>query len=464
MDDQAKAQERITARGSASRMRARSEDSSRSARDEGRSVRSDESQTKETLDTVVVSNSAPALSTRPRAAGAIESFGLRVPLMGAALALATALLIRVLSHVAPSMAGHAEAVVSSIPKTTFAFGFAWAASLVAVRARRSRGNAPGSAPSGKGDELSVATDPRRLGPYVLEGRIASGGMGDVYLARHARLNRLAAIKMIRAQGGGVTDEARERFEREALLTSELTHPSTIQVYDFGSHEGNLYYAMEYVDGLTLTELVERDGPQPPGRVAVLIAQICGALAEAHAKGLLHRDVKPDNVLVSQRGLMFDSVKLVDFGLANLMRATQLDDARTTLGTPEYMAPECIVDSMRVDARSDIYAVGAIAYFLLTGTHLFDGSSEAVLFQQVHTHPEWPSTRLGSALPEDIEDLVLACLAKNPSARPSTAAHLQAHLLATESARRWTPDASRQWWENVGRALPRRASLRHHSAR
>jgi len=239
----------------------------------------------------------------------------------------------------------------------------------------------------------------RLGPYEIASAIGEGGMGEVYRARHALLRRPTAIKLLLPSFVG--ERALERFEREVQLTSQLTHPSTVQVYDFGrSVDGTFYYAMEYIDGLTLTDLVELDGPQPAGRVAMLLGQVCGSLGEAHSLGLVHRDVKPDNVLVCRRGHEPDLVKVVDFGLATSVghRADDSDLSARVIGTPHYMAPESVLSPQSVDARTDIYAVGALAYFLLTGTHVFEGAIDAVLAQQVHAIPERPSSRLGAEVP------------------------------------------------------------------
>ena len=284
---------------------------------------------------------------------------------------------------------------------------------------------------------------RQLGPYTLEEKIGEGGMGEVYKARHALLRRATAIKIVR----DATDpETLARFEREVQLTSELTHPNTVQVYDFGrAADGTFYYAMEHIEGLTLWQLVELDGPQSPGRVVSLLTQVCASLAEAHGLGLIHRDVKPDNVLVCVRGRVPDVVKVVDFGLARSIRTKPADAPGAIMGTAQYMAPEAVSAPSSIDARSDLYSVGALAYFLLTGTELFRGGMHVVLSQQVNVVPQRPSSRLGVELPDDLESIVMRCLEKDPSLRPQTAMELAAALLATTASRTWTSDDSAAWW-------------------
>ncbi|MDB4942016.1 MAG: Serine/threonine protein kinase [Labilithrix sp.] len=286
-------------------------------------------------------------------------------------------------------------------------------------------------------------EPRQLGPYTLEEKIGEGGMGEVYRARHALLQRATAIKIVRDAENPAT---MARFEREVQLTSRLTHPNTVQVYDFGrAADGTFYLAMEHIEGVTLWQLVEQDGPQSPGRVAAILLQICASLAEAHALGLVHRDVKPDNVLLCVRGLDPDVVKVVDFGLARSIDAGRGEAPGTIMGTAGYMAPEAVSDPSTIDARADLYAVGALAYFLLTGTELFRGGVEVVLSQQVHAVPQRPSSRLGLELPADLESIVLRCLEKDPACRPESAAALADLLLQTVTYRTWSREDSAAWW-------------------
>jgi serine/threonine protein kinase len=289
----------------------------------------------------------------------------------------------------------------------------------------------------------------RFGQYTLHEKIGEGGMGVVFRATHALLHRPAAVKLLAAGHDG--PESLERFEREAELTSRLSHPNTVAVYDFGRTEsGTPFYAMEYLDGLDLETLVERYGPQDPRRVAHLLAQIAGALAEAHGIGLVHRDVKPANVMLCERAGAHDVVKVLDFGLTKELGAPGLDasDSGRVVGTPLYLPPEAVVAPERVDARSDLYAVGAVGYFLLTGAPPFAGGTIAeVCAHHLHTAPLAPSRR-GFRVPPELEALIVRCLAKSPEDRPESAASLRAELL--ELGATWTEsDARRFWTEHHG---------------
>ena len=293
----------------------------------------------------------------------------------------------------------------------------------------------------------------RLGPYTLNEKIGEGGMGIVYKASHALLRRPAAIKVLPPERTAERDL--ERFEREVQLTSQLTHPNTIAIYDFGrTAEGSFYYAMEYLDGLTLQTLVDREGPQDSARVAHVLAQLAGALAEAHGAGLVHRDVKPANVMVCERGGSADVVKVLYFGLLKELdgrgEATR-SDVHRVVGTPLYMPPEAVTAPEKVDSRSDLYAVGAVGYFLLTGAPPFPGNSLVeVCGHHLHTAPVPPSKRLGSPVPPRLEALILSCLAKSPEERPASAASLQKALLPLAAA--WTPErAARCWAERPANA-------------
>jgi eukaryotic-like serine/threonine-protein kinase len=283
---------------------------------------------------------------------------------------------------------------------------------------------------------------RQLGPYRLDEKIGEGGMGVVYKASHEFLERPAAIKLLPADRAGERD--RRRFEREVQLTSRLTHPNTISIYDYGrTPEGTFYYAMEYLDGLDLQTLVEREGPQEPARVAHLLAQLTAALDEAHRVGLIHRDVKPANVMLCERGGVKDVVKVLDFGLIKSLDCrgngadTEID---RIVGTPLYLSPEALTAPETVDARSDLYAVGALGYFLLTGVPPFSGRNVLeVCGHQLHSAPVPPSQRLGRALPRELEQLLLRCLAKAPQDRPQSAAQL--HRAFSRMAAEWSEPAA-----------------------
>ncbi|MGF1469371.1 MAG: serine/threonine-protein kinase [Sandaracinaceae bacterium] len=296
---------------------------------------------------------------------------------------------------------------------------------------------------------------RRLGQYTLEELIGEGGMGLVYRARHALLRRPTAVKLLIPEKTG--QRSLERFEREVQLTAQLTHPNTITIYDYGrTAQGQVYYAMELLDGATLEEIVELDGPQPAGRVVRILAQVAGALGEAHEAGLVHRDVKPSNVVLSRQGGELDVAKVVDFGLVKELEgpaSTTLSAETTLAGTPLYMAPEMILGPSRPDPRSDLYALGAVGYYLLTGTHVFSGTSVIeVLGHHMHTEPEPPSLRLGDELPADLEALVLELLAKDPRERPQTGYDVRTRVEACQSFGRWTGRAAQRWWSTQGERL------------
>ena len=294
----------------------------------------------------------------------------------------------------------------------------------------------------------AAIEARQLGQYSLEEKIGAGGMGVVYRGRHALLRRPTAIKLLDTEK--TTEQAISRFEREVHLTSQLNHPNTIAIYDYGrTPEGVFYYAMEYLDGVNLERLVREHGPQCEGRVIHIVRQICGSLTEAHGIGLIHRDIKPANIVLCQRGGQFDVVKVLDFGLVKAVDAEHeatLTSAGTITGTPLYMPPEAIEHSERIDARSDLYAVGAVGYFLLTGTPVFQGKSITdICMQQVHAAPEAPSLRLGRPVSRELEDVLLRCLAKDPAARPASAEELADELSDCPAAGTWTRADAEAWW-------------------
>ncbi|HEX6272813.1 MAG TPA: serine/threonine-protein kinase [Polyangiaceae bacterium] len=296
----------------------------------------------------------------------------------------------------------------------------------------------------------------QLGQYTLLRRIGEGGMGVVWEARHAFLRRRTAVKLLPAERAG--EDAVARFEREVQLTSTLTHPNTISIYDYGrSAEGVFYYAMEYLEGIDLQALVERDGPQPPGVVAHVLAQVCDALSEAHARALIHRDVKPANIFLCERGGVPLVAKVLDFGLVKRLESadagTSVSVATSVLGTPLYMAPEAVTRPDDVDPRSDLYAVGAVGYFMLTGRPVFDAPTSVEVFaHHLHTPPVPPSTRLRSPVPEDLESLVLECLEKDPKNRPASAAELGLRIGATTAHRAFSREAARIAWMRYSRLI------------
>jgi eukaryotic-like serine/threonine-protein kinase len=287
---------------------------------------------------------------------------------------------------------------------------------------------------------------RRLGQYVLEKKIGEGGMGQVYRARHGMMRRPSAIKLVRAEQA--SEAQLRRFEREVQLTARLTHPNTITIFDYGrTNDGVFYYAMELLEGATLQRVVEVDGRQPAARVARILSMACAALSEAHGIGLIHRDIKPANIMLCFQGGEHDVVKLLDFGLVKELSVdadAKLTGVSTLLGTPQYMAPEAILDADASDARSDIYALGAVAYYLLAGVDVFDGASVLQLcIQHVHQAPESLAAR-GVDVPAALDALVLECLDKNPGRRPQTAAELRRRLESC-IAIPWTAENARAWW-------------------
>jgi serine/threonine-protein kinase len=302
-------------------------------------------------------------------------------------------------------------------------------------------------------------DIRRLGQYTLEKKLGEGGMGVVYRASHAMLRRPTAVKLLLPERAG--KDALARFEREVQRTAMLTHPNTVTVYDYGrTTDGVFYYAMELLEGMSLDELVLCDGPQPEERVIHFLEQAAASLAEAHDAGLIHRDIKPGNILVVDRGGIADLVKVVDFGLVKDISGAPgeatpelVTHANAIAGTPLYMAPETMSAPATVDGRADLYALGAVGYWLLTGTHVFGGQSILeVCAHHLHTAPERPSARLGKPVAADLEALLLACLAKPPSDRPASAQALRERLRACGAAARWTNERAARWWSQQRQTL------------
>jgi hypothetical protein len=306
----------------------------------------------------------------------------------------------------------------------------------------------------------------KVGQYVLENKIGEGGMGVVYRATHAMLRREAAVKLLWPDLVGEAHLA--RFEREVTLTARLTHPNTIAVFDYGrTPEGVFYYTMEYLDGVSLEQLVEVEGPLPPGRVVHLLAQACGALAEAHRIGLIHRDVKPANVLVCERGGVPDHVKVLDFGLVKDLAdpSVVVSSVGAIIGTPLFMAPEAIHNAEQIDARADIYALGALGYYLLAGSPPFRGPTPVeACFQHLHEPVEPISERTNQPIPASLEALILRCLAKTPALRPATMTAVRAALLAGDDFVPWTEADGARWWAERGALVRARALARRRSDR
>jgi eukaryotic-like serine/threonine-protein kinase len=278
-------------------------------------------------------------------------------------------------------------------------------------------------------------------------------MGEVWRARHRMLARDSAIKLIRpemliSQPGKDAKIIRRRFEQEAKVTAALRSPHTVELYDFGiSEDGGFYYVMELLNGIDLETLVSQFGPQPAGRVVELLRQVCQSLAEAHRAGLVHRDIKPTNIFLCRMGIQYDFVKVLDFGLVKTVLSegeSRMTRDGVTTGTPAYMAPEVAMASDQVDGRADLYGLGCVAYWLLTGNLVFDQKGAmAMVMAHVQETPVLPSKRTELAIPEALDRAVMACLAKKPADRPATAEALVAMLDGCNDT--WTPRDAETWW-------------------
>ncbi|MHC2066218.1 protein kinase domain-containing protein [Bremerella sp. T1] len=295
----------------------------------------------------------------------------------------------------------------------------------------------------------ATSEARRLGQYTLDEKLGEGGMGVVYRAHHALLHRPTAVKFLDSEKSD--EQSIARFEREVQHTTQLNHPNTIAIYDYGrTEDGVFYYAMEYLDGLNLEDLVQLHGAQPDGRVVSILRQICASLHEAHSVGLIHRDIKPANIIVNSRGGVFDLVKVLDFGLVKSIDSKkQISITQNTgiVGTPLYLSPEAIQDSSSVDARSDLYAVGAVGYFLLTGSPVFDGNGLLdIIKQHVDSSPLPFSERSEHSSSADLEKLILRCLSKDPHERPQNARQLSKELAACSVEQSWTEADAETWWQ------------------
>jgi eukaryotic-like serine/threonine-protein kinase len=314
---------------------------------------------------------------------------------------------------------------------------------------------------------------RRMGSYELVDLLGRGGMGEVWTARHDLLARPAAIKLIRPEVLGIehgrsADALLERFEREAQATAALHSPHTVELYDFGvTPNGTLYYVMELLDGLDLEQLVRRFGPVPPERAVHFLLQMCDSLDDAHKAGLVHRDVKPANVYACRRGAKRDVVKVLDFGLVKPTWTTDMPDPGLTAkgaiaGTPAYLAPELALGNQAVDGRADIYALGCVAYWLLTGHQVFETDSPLqMVVQHIETPPIAPSRRTGTTIPTDLEELILWCLQKRPDQRPADVEEVARQLAGCRLEARWTHERACAWWEeNLGPAADVLRLARH----
>jgi serine/threonine-protein kinase len=296
---------------------------------------------------------------------------------------------------------------------------------------------------------------REVGSYRLVERLGVGGMAEVWRANHRMLRRPAAVKLIRPKvlvdHGPVDSERLLRlFTREVRTTASLRSPHTIQVYDFGiTREGAFYYVMELLDGIDLMTLVERYGPQPGERVASLMKQVCHSLREAHARNFVHRDIKPANVLTCSVGGDFDFVKVLDFGLVldRHLTSEELEDEKQFVGTPAVMAPEMLRYQVPVDARADLYALGCVGYWLLTGKRVFEAQTRAdMLVMHAHQKPLLPSKRVDRPIHPGLEALIMQCLEKNPNKRPQTARELSDALGALQFEHPWTDERAELWWK------------------
>jgi eukaryotic-like serine/threonine-protein kinase len=292
---------------------------------------------------------------------------------------------------------------------------------------------------------------RELGSYRLEEKLGQGGMGEVWRARHHMLARPAAIKLIRR--GGHSEEAVRRFEREAQVIARLRSPHTVDLFDFGvATDGTFYYVMELLDGLDVDTLLRRFGPVPPERAVYLLRQICHSLSEAQSYGLVHRDIKPANVFLCRYGEEYDFVKVLDFGIVRAgpepvdTGELQTQDNRIQ-GTPAFMAPEQAMGSGGgLDGRADIYAIGCVAYWLLTGQFVFTADSAVgLIVQHASVAPQPPSARTSQVIPRALDELVLSCLAKDPTDRPQSARELSRRLAEVDGADRWTQERAQAWW-------------------
>lgn len=308
-----------------------------------------------------------------------------------------------------------------------------------------------------------AAEARRLGQYRLQERIGSGSMGEVYLATHAMLRRPTAIKLLRPEQDG--EETIARFEREVRVTSRLSHPNTILIYDYGrTQDGRFYYAMEYLHGADLKEIVRNTGPMPPSRVIWILQQACASLGEAHMQGLVHRDIKPGNLVLCARGGAEDILKVVDFGLVKDIRHTDASLTRLgdLCGTPETIAPE-VLSGDGVTAAADLYGLSVVGYYLLTGIPAFESRTIAqCVAAHLHEEPR-PLRDRDAAIPDDLARVIHVGLGKTPSSRHASAMDFRRALLACADAHGWTQDDAVAWWRGYRDEHPSSTTLRRPDA-
>jgi hypothetical protein len=370
-------------------------------------------------------------------ASVVPSAPLRTAWISAVSAIpAPILALSIYAHSSPASVSRGQAAAYAFLWGTLAIFLSFLLSFVTFRLRKSVARA------------------RRLGQYTLGEKLGEGGMGVVYRAEHEMLRRPTAIKLL--PPGKAGESSLKRFEREVQLTARLTNPHTVSIYDFGrTPDGLFYYVMEYLDGVDLEDLVKEGGPVAPGRVVRILRQVCAALYEAHGIGLIHRDIKPANILLCERGGYPDIAKVLDFGLVREISDSsdpRLTEENVIHGTPQYLAPETIRNADSIDARSDLYSLGAVAYFLLTGTPVFSGRGALELIHHhLQTEPESLSKRLGRPVPPKLEAVVLSCLAKDPDQRPESARALADALHACDDVPPWDElDARRYWHERAMR--------------
>jgi len=299
-----------------------------------------------------------------------------------------------------------------------------------------------------------AFEARQMGQYRLKSKIGSGGMGEVWAAEHQMLARPVAVKLIRPEmlesTGETSSLALRRFEREAQATARLRSPQTVEVHDFGAmDDGSFYYVMELLEGISLADLVDKFGPLRPDRAVYLLRQVCESLAEAHDMGLIHRDIKPTNIFTCRFGLSYDFIKVLDFGLvkqAGSVADTRLTGVGLVVGTPAFIAPELATNAAGADARSDIYSLGCVAYWLVTGKLVFESETPmGMILEHVQKVPIPPSKRSEVSLPSQLQEVILSCLEKEPGRRPKSALSL-IEALDSCGPFGWDQRAAREWWD------------------